>query len=182
MSAPGSPGLVASGRHVFSDAELDAIEQSGDRMALITAPMGGGRQDNSKRITKVAGFEHTEENKWIYERIARAVGLLNQNYRFNLTTFREVFQFMVYRDVEGGHFNWHIDQGPTVTRKLSLTLQLTDPARYQGCELQFNNGADVWSAPKERGTLIAFPSNVLHRVTPITKGIRKALVAWVADK
>ena len=35
------------------------------------------------------------------------------------------------------------------------------------------------TAPKERGTVIAFPSYQLHRVTPVTAGIRKSLVAWV---
>ena len=35
-------------------------------------------------------------------------------------------------------------------------------------------------AEKARGTLIAFPSYVLHRVAPVTSGIRKSLVIWVA--
>jgi hypothetical protein len=33
--------------------------------------------------------------------------------------------------------------------------------------------------PRERGTVIAFPSCVLHRVTPITAGTRKSLVVWI---
>ena len=33
----------------------------------------------------------------------------------------------------------------------------------------------------ERGALMAFRANVLHRVTPITRGVRKSLVIWAAD-
>ena len=32
---------------------------------------------------------------------------------------------------------------------------------------------------KEKGLVTIFPSYMLHRVTPVTKGIRKSLVLWV---
>lgn len=108
--------------------------------------------------------------------LAQAV---NRNYRFDLTGFHEAIQFMVYRDRDGGHFGWHLDVGPPVPRKLSLTLQLTDPARYEGGDLQFFTGDMVRTAPRERGMAIGFPSYMVHQVTPVTSGIRKSIVAWV---
>ena len=63
-------------------------------------------------------------------------------------------------------------------RKLSLSVQLTDPERYGGCDLEFQAGNRIETAPRDRGAVIAFPSYVLHRVTPCGKGTRKALVAW----
>jgi PKHD-type hydroxylase len=33
---------------------------------------------------------------------------------------------------------------------------------------------------RERGTLMAFRANALHRVTPITRGVRRSLVIWAA--
>ena len=65
-------------------------------------------------------------------------------------------------------------------RKISLSLQLTDPSCYRGCDLVLEAGDGPYSAERTRGTLIAFPSYVLHRVTPIESGIRKSLVIWVA--
>ena len=47
-----------------------------------------------------------------------------------------------------------------------------------GGELQFNAG-NIGIAPKDRGDAIAFPAYVVHRVTPVTAGTRKAIVAWV---
>jgi PKHD-type hydroxylase len=41
-------------------------------------------------------------------------------------------------------------------------------------------GAGPTCAHRARGTLVAFPSYLLHRVTPITSGTRKSLVAWVS--
>ena len=35
---------------------------------------------------------------------------------------------------------------------------------------------------KEQGTLILFPSYVLHEVKPVTKGERNSLVSWVTGK
>ena len=177
---PPASQLVASGQHAFSDAELDKIEALGDRLSLIPATLGGyGAMDAAKRVTKIAPLDYGAETQWIYDRLNRVVGILNRQFRFNLAFFRESLQFMVYRDVEGGHFGWHSDQGPTVKRQLSLTLQLTDPSRYQGGALEFRYDTNTMTAPKERGTLIAFPSHVVHRVTPVTAGTRKSIVAWV---
>jgi len=43
--------------------------------------------------------------------------------------------------------------------------------------LEAGDGTYVASGP--RGALIAFPSYVLHRVTPIESGTAKSLVIWV---
>jgi PKHD-type hydroxylase len=34
-------------------------------------------------------------------------------------------------------------------------------------------------APKEKGAVVMFPSYLMHRITPVTKGVRKSLVLWV---
>jgi len=65
-------------------------------------------------------------------------------------------------------------------RKISLSLQLSEPSDYEGGELVLQAGDSERVAEKARGTLIAFPSFVLHRVRPVTAGVRKSLVIWVA--
>jgi PKHD-type hydroxylase len=65
-----------------------------------------------------------------------------------------------------------------------MTLQLTDSSEYNGGDFYvkyFDNGKEKEHKikdAKEKGTLIVFPSSLLHRVTPITKGTRKSLVCW----
>jgi PKHD-type hydroxylase len=171
----------------FTPAELDAIEAYGDRLSLSAAPIvgqpeqTGGKLDQRSRITRTAWIERNPETLWLYDRMQQVIGRLNSStYQFDLRGFSDPFQYTVYHGDEGGHYDWHIDQGPTgEQRKLSISLQLTDPARYGGCELEFFAGKLLEIAPKERGTMIAFPSYTLHRVTPIVSGTRKSVVVWV---
>lgn len=58
------------------------------------------------------------------------------------------------------------------------SVQLTDPRHYEGCDLQFHGMREIETALRERGAVIVFPSFIQHRVTPCTKGTRKAIVVW----
>ena len=94
--------------------------------------------------------------------------------------FREFSIHRLSRFSEGGHYDWHVDHGPLkVQRKLSVSLQLSHGESYDGCDLQFVAGNKTETGPRERGAVIAFPSYILHRVTPITRGVRKSIVVWV---
>lgn len=170
--------------NAFSPAELDRIEAYGDRLPVDEAVIASSASDNivrgEVRVTRTAWLSLTPESKWIYDRLQRVARTLNDRvYQFELSGFSEHLQYTVYHGSESGHYDWHVDQGPLRTRrKLSLSVQLSDPAGYEGCDLQFYGGNQIETAPRERGTVIAFPSYVLHRVTPCTKGTRKAIVAW----
>ncbi|HET7413774.1 MAG TPA: 2OG-Fe(II) oxygenase, partial [Pararhizobium sp.] len=82
----------------------------------------------------------------------------------------------------GGHFDWHSDIGDgllAARRKLTIVVQLSDPADYQGGLLQTNADGHVNDATAARGSAIVFPSFVLHRVTSVTAGARYSLTTWV---
>ena len=65
-------------------------------------------------------------------------------------------------------------------RKLSFSLQLSDPEDYTGGEVQFiDNSRKSFFAPKQKGTIILFDSRTPHRVRKIKSGLRKSLVGWV---
>lgn len=170
--------------NVFSPAELDLIESYGDRLtaetAILLSEVPEGVVHGQIRVTQTAWMLPDAESKWIYDRIQGVARALNDRvYQFALSGFSENLQYTVYHGAEGGHYDWHVDHGPLRTRrKLSLSLQLSDPSGYEGCDLQFQAGNKIETAPRDRGTVIAFPSYVLHRVTPCTKGTRKAIVAW----
>jgi PKHD-type hydroxylase len=170
--------------NAFTPGELDDIERIGDRLAVGKATITGIPQTNqydAVRITETAWLDLADETGWLYAKMGDIVRAFNERFfHFELTGFSQPFQYTVYRAPDGSHYDWHADHGDETTspRKLSLSVQLTDPARYEGCGLQTHVGKDIAPAPRERGTVIAFPSYVLHRVTPITAGVRKALVAW----
>mgnify|MGYP003351822367 FL=1 len=52
---------------------------------------------------------------------------------------------------------------------------------FEGGLFQINKGLESKPETIEmiKGRLLLFPSFIIHRVTPVTKGIRKSLVTWV---
>ena len=70
-------------------------------------------------------------------------------------------------------------------RKLSMTVNLSHPNEYSGGNLKFDFGPHsrvgryhTCEEIRPRGSIIVFPSNIYHQVTPITKGTRHSLVMW----
>lgn len=184
----GSPvlsGALVAWQDLFNDAELDAIAQLGDSLALEKAELSAASQGYADiRRTRVAWMARSPETEVLYQRMEEAVLALNARFfRFDLSGLAS-FQYALYGGQEGGHFDWHKDYGRDPAdparepRKLTLSLQLSHASDYEGCELQARAGNQIDIAPRTRGTLIAFPANVLHQVTPIRAGVRKALVVW----
>jgi len=177
-------GPVMIWKDAFMPGELDAIEALGDALMPARAKIAGHKLDIDRlRITSIAWMERNPQTAWLYARLEEMVLQLNTEfYKFDLFGLMEAFQYTVYDDREGGHYDWHVDlDGNKVEpRKISLSLQLSDPSGYKGCDLVLHAGNRTYSAERARGTLIAFPSYVVHRVTPIESGTRKSLVIWVA--
>jgi PKHD-type hydroxylase len=61
-----------------------------------------------------------------------------------------------------------------------MVVQLSDPREYEGGELQILNRKEPTSMEKKRGLITVFPAWTLHQVTPVTKGTRQTLVAWIS--
>jgi PKHD-type hydroxylase len=178
-------GALVVWQDLFSKQELDTMVRLGDSLALEKAELSvGGAGYENIRSTKVAWMPRGPDTETLYRRLEDAVLQINARYfRFDLSGLASL-QYAVYGGTEGGHFDWHKDYGRDPSdprqepRKLTLSLQLSEASDYEGCELQARGGHQVDTAPKARGTLIAFPANVLHQVTPIRSGIRRALVIW----
>jgi len=81
------------------------------------------------------------------------------------------------------HEKVHIDylnKNTEMVRKLSFTLQLSDPNDYEGGNVQLMNDAgQSYIAPRKRGTIILFDARTQHRVNKVTKGTRRSIVGWV---
>jgi PKHD-type hydroxylase len=170
----------------FTSEELDWIIRHGDSLLIEKAGIGSQPLDSdysTVRITETGWIAKNEETDWLYERLGMIAQQFNKEfYNFDLYGFVEDFQYTVYRGEQKSHYDWHVDQGgdTPAPRKLSMSVQLSDPFEYTGGDLLVKVCGDDLEVPKGRGTIIAFPSYNLHRVTPLTSGIRKSLVVWVA--
>ena len=127
-----------------------------------------------------------------------------ENFLYDLKCIDgESLQYTRYQ--EGEFYNWHNDAGlatqfkptavgndnekltqdyvPQMTeqvRKLSFSLQLSDPDDYEGGNVVLLDEAGRrYVAPRQRGTIVLFDSRTQHRVCKVRKGIRKSIVGWV---
>jgi PKHD-type hydroxylase len=130
------------------------------------------------RLASAAWIALDGDTRWIYERIATMIARLNAWYRYELFGFLEPLHFVRYD--EGGKFDWHLDCGGdrTCTRKLSVTVQLTPSGDYTGGALEFCPQGELHRS-RYLGAATVFPSMLAHRVTPVERGVRHAIVAWV---
>jgi len=133
------------------------------------------------RVTDVGWIQGTEASAWLYRRLWEAVAIANNNMFHYDIQHLEPLQYSIYAEDRGGHYTPHYDwgAGDAGMRKLSFTIQLSDPSEYEGGDLVLYSGEpEPISAPKTRGSITVFPSWMLHAVTPVTWGVRKSLVGW----
>lgn len=130
------------------------------------------------RDSRVCFITPGPDTAWIYARLEELVMAANRQFQFHLTGFHEPLQIAEYES--GGHYDWHVDIGTDVTsgRKLSASVQLSDGDSYEGGDLEFLN-VKLVKPQRSIGSLTIFPSYLAHRVTPVTRGVRHSLVAWV---
>lgn len=131
------------------------------------------------RDTIIYPIEHLPENEFIYKKISEIVEEINEtDFDFDVEGIPSPLQLLVYKN--GGHYDWHVDIGPgdASRRKLSVIIQLSSPDEYEGGDVILHAGEERVLS-KEKGTIAVFPSYVLHKVNPVTKGTRQALVCWV---
>jgi PKHD-type hydroxylase len=94
---------------------------------------------------------------------------------------------MFNRYGQGMTFGPHVDGSmridPLTGRKLrtdiSATLFLSDPADYDGGELQVHDHFGRHGVKLAAGDMVLYPATSLHQVTPITRGSRLASFFWI---
>lgn len=166
---------------VFTEEECKKIILQNNN--LRKGVLATGNENENVRNSHVNFMYPAKDNDWIFERLTSvAFNLNNQFFNFDLFGFTEGLQFTKY-EAPHGFYSKHIDKIYNgVIRKMSITVQLSNPKDYEGGDLLLHLEKEPNKMQKEIGKLIAFPSYTLHEVTPVTKGTRYSLVAWVSGK
>lgn len=171
---------------LFTKDELTSI----DEYIIKNIPPTSGRLANAEeekpeiRKSSVHWVARNPETDWIFARINGAGQKLNSHFfGFDLWPVSSL-QYTIYED-EGNHYTWHQDihidtglQDLNVTHQRKLSLVLLCQKCEEGGALELLT-SDTPTVPLiEEGSAVVFPSFTLHRVTPVTKGVRKTMVAW----
>ena len=174
--------------NLFSEDELSRIEDYCIRQGVEPAKIFGKNDtdiiDTDLRSTNVNMHFPNDETYWFFEKFLGVAEHINtQCYDFDLLGFDQ-FQYAEYVP-PNGNYGAHMDamlgeHNLKLPRKLSFSLCLSDPSEYEGGELEFLiDGTGYQKVEQCRGRLVAFPSFMMHRVTPVTLGKRKSIVVWV---
>jgi PKHD-type hydroxylase len=166
----------------FTKEECEKIITIGKNKGLISATLTSGIE-HEIRESKVSWLYPSDDMEWVYRRVTDIVLHVNERFfRFDIFGLHEGFQFTNYV-APGNKYGRHVDRGLNIAvRKLSVSIQLSDPEEYEGGDLCLHGGDSGMNMDKKQGTLIVFPSYTLHEVTPVTKGERNSLVTWVTGK
>jgi PKHD-type hydroxylase len=171
---------------------LAAFDADEVRRIIATAPERGWSQaevsaahevDRSYRSAHLRWL-HRHDAGWLFERLEALSGQLNRDaFGFHLAGFHDPLQLTRYDAEGGGHYDWHMDRtlpdDGKPARKLTVVVQLADPAAYEGGDLQMLTGRKPKPLSRALGAVHVFPSFVLHRVTKVTAGTRTSLVGWI---
>ena len=163
-------------KNMHDDMIENIINLAGETQKAATFNDG----DDSVRSSRVSWMT---QHEWVRDLLFSYCDFANQN-AFNVNLYKKAdIQFTEYHASEGGHYNWHhdVDWNNTdgLDRKLSVTVQLSDPSEYEGGDFTFSETeSPSTESSKAKGTVLVFPSYLQHAVTPVTKGVRKSLVAW----
>lgn len=107
-----------------------------------------------------------------------ALSANQQAWKFNVTHANQC-DYLKY-DVDG-HYHAHVDTfinpDEKECRKLTVLAFLNDD--FEGGRLFLQNGHNKIYPPQKPGTILVFPSFILHGVEPVTKGIRRSIVTWM---
>ena len=166
--------------NAFSKLECETIINTAKNKGLIKGTTKG---ESDVRDSKISWLYPVDGMDWVFRRVTDITLNLNERFfKFDLFGINEGFQFTNY-EAPSGKYGKHVDRGMNMAvRKLSISIQLTNPEEYEGGELYLYDGDKGTLMDKTQGTLILFPSYVLHEVMPVTKGERNSLVTWVTGK
>ena len=162
----------------LSDEQVENIISTGEQYEPQDATIFSSSEAKTDiRSSVVRGLP----DQWVRDLLFEYIKQANTNaFGVDVENQAEI-QFTEYHGEQNGHYDWHHDinwNGSTNSdRKLSITVQLSDPSDYEGGDFEFDEvstNADF----KSKGTVLVFPSYLRHRVLPITSGTRKSLVAW----
>jgi PKHD-type hydroxylase len=165
----------------------DSIIQYANTLPEQDASVGfdtGNRVDEQIRTSTVRWIP-PQSSPSIRDLLFQYAENANRNaFGFDLKWINDI-QFTTYSADVSAQYGWHHDvwwdNPQPYHRKLSVVVQMTDPSEYEGGRFEFDPSIPQPSedAFLPKGSVLVFPSFLRHRVTPVTRGIRRSLVSWI---
>ena len=186
----------------FNEKEVEQIQKLKDYYTFKRGSTFGKTPettDSKTRESELFWINPDKTTEWIYNRLSWHINKANhEQWRFELHSMEQI-QYSRYRgsdildvrdklglrshrdmEQQTGHYDWHMDigNGGKSNRRISAIVQLSNRDDYSGGEVLTWDGKGEISHGTTSGTIIIFPSFVLHKVNPVPTGVRESLVVW----
>jgi len=161
---------------LFLEEEIEDIKEIGDALILEEGKISGDKIDHAVRNTKIAWLHPGKDTHWLFD---RAIMIFKSGLPFSAL---QSAQYTVYYGSSKSHYDWHRDVGngdKVMKARVNVgIIQLSHPNDYKGGVLQLKHEDEVIDVMKTKGLVTTLPIDMLHRVTPVTSGVRKTLIMW----
>jgi PKHD-type hydroxylase len=167
---------------VLSQEELKIVNADLDVASFVDGKSTAGWharlvKNNTQLSTQTANLEDLR---------SRVLTALNANALFRMAALpKAIAPILFSRYTSGMSYGSHVDNALMsngnflIRADLSLTLFLSEPNSYEGGELVIESTQGEQSFKLAAGSLVLYPSTTLHRVEPITAGMRLVAVTWI---
>lgn len=159
------------------------------REQLAAASWVDGRATAGHQGAKVKSNRQLAENSPLAQELGDMIlAALERNPLFISATLpARVYPPLFNYYEQGQHFGEHVDNairllpgtGTKIRTDISATLFLSDPSEYDGGELLIEDTYGAHSVKLPAGDMVLYPATSLHRVTPVTRGVRVASFFWI---
>ena len=160
---------------VYSPKQIKLINK---RLKKYIKPAPSNAAEGATGVVKtstVFGIKWDDAKQDLAELLKRILYINNIGFGYNLYPSLNHILYNVYE--KNQQYDWHMDAtlNPYTDSKLTCLLNVSETS-YKGGEFQiFNGQVTPVSKLNTPGSLCVFSSFMLHRVLPITHGIRKSI-------
>ena len=176
--------IVQTNQAIFTPEQCQFIIDLGRSLPKEDGKIGqqgDGVQNTKTRLSHISWIPFDcPQAQFMYQAIDQWLQKININhFGFDGVYLNEYAQYTEYE--KDGHYDWHMDCNTYMaseppTRKISMSLLLSNENEYEGGGLEFIKPGNVINI--KQGHAVFFASFVNHKVQKVTKGNRKSLVMW----
>lgn len=167
---------------MISSQHADTIRSAADGLTWRD-----GRKTAGKRAASVKSNEQADLNSPAGRQISQEIlDTIGKHAVVRAVARPKQFsKLLMSRTGVGGGYGYHIDNAMMGTGEarfradISFTLFLSSPDEYTGGELEIEMPGMIQSLKPEKGSLVLYPSDSIHRVAPVTEGERVVCVGWI---
>jgi PKHD-type hydroxylase len=178
--------------NTFSAGECDFISSHFQNNYLLTKGQEYTTYSGipeQRRANIVLTNQPDEKTEWLWQKFNNLIAHYNDRY-FNFDLYG--FNYLQYAKYDvGDKHEFHMDlplDGKHIDtlllqhlRKITVVLLLNEPGvDFEGGDFQINHFSEQypWSTNLKKGSVLLFPSFLLHRVAPILSGNRQSITIW----